>query len=86
MLAREVRLSQVLCPHSDPLPVTEYVKALDNITYETYKKQRNIQAEEQHFDGAIHTPINVGDMVLIQKPSLDCADIWIPEICTLYLY
>ena len=49
---------------SDPLPVTEYVKALDDITYETYNKQRNIQAEELHFDGAIHTPFNVGDMIL----------------------
>ena len=67
MLAREVQLSQALCPHSDPLPVTECLKALNNITYETYNKQRNIQAEELHFDGAIHPPINVGDMVLIQK-------------------
>ena len=67
MLAREVRLSQVLCPHSNPLPVTEYVKTLDDITYEAYNKQRNIQAEELHFDGAVHTPFNVGDRVLIQK-------------------
>ena len=67
MLAREIQLSKVLCPHSDPLPVTEYVKALDDITYETYNKQRNIRAEELHFNGAIHTPFNVGDMILIQK-------------------
>ena len=67
MLARELRLSQVLCPHSHPLPVTEYVKALDDITNETYNKQRNIQAEELHFDGTIHTLFNAGDMVLIQK-------------------
>ena len=71
MLAWEVQLSQVLCPHSAPLPVTEYVKALEDITYKTCNKQRNIQAEELHFDGTIPTPINAGDMVLIQKPSLD---------------
>ena len=29
MLARDLQLSQVLCPHSHPLTVTEYVKALD---------------------------------------------------------
>ena len=67
MLAREVRLSQVLCPGTDPRPVTDYVKNLDEITYITYNKQRNIQAEEGHFDGAVHKPFNTGDMVLIQK-------------------
>ena len=67
MLGRENRLSHVLCPMSDPLPTTEYIRNLDNTLYEAYNKQRNVIAEECHFDGAVHVPFNEGDMVLIQK-------------------
>ena len=67
MPGRENRLSHVLCPMSDPLPTTEYIRNLDNTLYEAYNKQRNIIAEECHFDGAVHVPFNEGDMVLIQK-------------------
>ena len=67
MLAWEERLSQVLPPYSDPLLVTEYVKTLDDLTYETNNKQKDLQAEELNFDGAVHMPFKVGDMVLILK-------------------
>ena len=67
MLGREVRLAQVLCPMSDELATTEYIKRLDHTLYIAYNQQRNILAEENHFDGAIHTPFNQGDLVLIQK-------------------
>ena len=53
MLVHCVRLSQVLCPSTDPQLVTDNVTNLYEITYIAYIKQRNIQAKEGHFDGTI---------------------------------
>ena len=71
MIGREARLSHVFCPQSDPQPVTEYIKQLDNTLYEVYNTQRNVIAEECHFDGIIHTPHSEGDKVLIQRKKSD---------------
>ena len=67
MLIREARLPQALCPAADPEPVNDYIKRMDDILYEVYNTQRNIQAEEGHFDGITHIPFKVNDFVWIQK-------------------
>ena len=67
MLGREARLAQVFCPVYDSLPITDYVKKLDEILHTVYNKQRNLQAEESFCDMAIHKPFKEGDQVLIMK-------------------
>ena len=68
MLGREVRLPAVLCPPGDNIPVTDYVRKLNEKIKYVYSKclgAPNIQMEG--YDHLIHTPLKVGDRVLVKK-------------------
>ena len=68
MLGREVRLPAVLCPPGDNIPVTDYVRKLNEKIKYVYNKCLGApNVEIEGYDHLIHTPLKVGDQALVRK-------------------
>jgi len=65
MLGRQVRLPQVLCPRTDPIPTGQYTKKLNDNLHSIYKHIKGVQTETTAFDPLIHSKYHVNDKVWV---------------------